>query len=74
MVGQKCTYWMLTSVNHEYIMILGDTQMRFCFSDIPFLFSLYVTRPLRKQGMWEQTTLCLSKGHISVLEQNIFFL
>ena len=29
---------------------------------------------LRKQGMWAQITPCLSKGHISVLEQSIFVL
>jgi len=31
-------------------------------------------RALQKQGMWAQTTPCFSKGHISVLEQNIFVL
>ena len=34
----------------------------------------YMWPGLRKQGMWAQSTPCLFKGHISVLEQNMFVL
>ena len=32
----------------------------------------YLWPGLQKQDMWAQTTPCLSKGHISTIEQNIF--
>ena len=36
--------------------------------------AVHVYVGLQKQGMWAQSTPCLTKGHISIVEQNMFAL